>query len=501
MITPIVEVEFSAGVWTDITADCRESLSGQYGINGGGPADRVASTGTFRFLLDNSAANSAGLTGYYSPGHADCRTGFDLGLAVRVRWTDGVDTVGRGIGAIATIAPQPGKYLEKRTLVECTDWVDQAASADVVGVETQLAQRADQILTTLLAAFTGDPPAATDFDTCDSTFTYALDNVESAARLWALVVDLVASEGSYAYILGDGTLRLEKRTARGTAAAPVATLDETMHGLTVGRAKSDIINRVRATAHPRRIDASATTVLYSLDSAPQIDAGGTLRILSAYGDPANGNKKCGGMNMVTPVATTDYAMNTAADGSGADLTAVLSVTANFGSAGVQWVLENTGATTGYITNLQCRGKGIYDYQAIGVETFDQPSIAALGESLSAVNMPYQDDLSVAQGYAEYLLALYATPISRATSVTFITGDGGTLDDAAMDVDVGDLIALSETVTGVDAQFYVQAISYRYTPVSLLEVTWTLAPALSQFFWTLGLVGSSELDTTARWGYA
>ena len=72
--TAAVEVELSgsgAG-WTALTNDVRIALQPieiQYGIQGSGPLDRVASTGTMSFALNNSAANSAGEAGRVSPGH------------------------------------------------------------------------------------------------------------------------------------------------------------------------------------------------------------------------------------------------------------------------------------------------------------------------------------------------------------------------------------------------------------------------------------------------
>jgi hypothetical protein len=47
------------GAWTDVSADVLSDLSCTYGISGGGPTDRVASTGSLTFQLDNSASNSA----------------------------------------------------------------------------------------------------------------------------------------------------------------------------------------------------------------------------------------------------------------------------------------------------------------------------------------------------------------------------------------------------------------------------------------------------------
>ena len=72
--------------WKDITADVLidNPIHWAQGITSNDPRDRIANTGVFMAELDNSTDNSAGIAGYYSPGHSDCLTGFDIGR--RIRW-------------------------------------------------------------------------------------------------------------------------------------------------------------------------------------------------------------------------------------------------------------------------------------------------------------------------------------------------------------------------------------------------------------------------------
>src|SRR5262245_10789035 len=72
--------------WADLTADLRAepSLRLQYGIQGMSPNDRVASTGSLSFALDNADTNSGRRLGYYSPNHRNVRPGFRLGVGVRL---------------------------------------------------------------------------------------------------------------------------------------------------------------------------------------------------------------------------------------------------------------------------------------------------------------------------------------------------------------------------------------------------------------------------------
>src|SRR3990167_10875564 len=65
--------------FTDLVEDVRPPAHFEYGITGAGPEDLVAGTGIGRLTLDNSARNSGGALGYYSPGHVSKRSGFDDG--------------------------------------------------------------------------------------------------------------------------------------------------------------------------------------------------------------------------------------------------------------------------------------------------------------------------------------------------------------------------------------------------------------------------------------
>ena len=70
-----LEMQFTTGVWTDVTSDVRISdlIRSDSGMPNNSPTDRVERTGRMSFFLNNSTGNSAGLAGYYSPGHNNVR--------------------------------------------------------------------------------------------------------------------------------------------------------------------------------------------------------------------------------------------------------------------------------------------------------------------------------------------------------------------------------------------------------------------------------------------
>ena len=520
----VVELYIGAA-WVDVTDDAINDCGCAYGIDGNGPNDRMAGTGQGTFVLRNDAENSAKLAGYYSPGHANCMAGFDVG--VKLRWRvpevdDGgfspsgfeptafaIGTSARTffIGKIDAIEPTPGSYGPRRTTVRVVDWIDTAAAL-TTSVELQLNKRTDQVADAILAGMT-EQPESTSFETCNSTFQYALDNMrDEKTRVLAALAALMHSEGGFGYVRGSGQFVIESRLGR-AAAESQFTLDDTMHGLMVEYARGVLYNKVQVTVHPRRIDAAATTVLWSLNvenNTAEVLPGQTVTFMGQYGDPLDGNARCGGTDMVNPVATTDYTMNAQADGGGADLTADFSVTPSaltsstgVGANGVRWSVTNNGAVTGYITLLRIRGKGIYDTTPVVSTAEDAASIASYGERLVQVDMPYQDDPAVGAGFAAFLLNLYSTPTARPTSV-HLRCSSDTLLNLALAWDIGTRFTIQETQTGADTDVFIQRVGLKDSD-GLLTVTWGLAPADMNAYWLIGITNASELGLTTRFGFA
>lgn len=506
-LTPIVEMELAgrgAG-WTAVTADVVGAVRARHGINGAGPSDRTASSGTLTFALNNSARNSGATLGYYSPGNANCRSGFGLGIRVRLRVTDPATatTTTRFVGWITAVTPAAGSYGPRLAAVVATDWIDQAARSNIRGIATQINKRSDQLVTTLVNSI-ATAPEATSYGTGSETFAYALDTARDDQPNPVLqeLARVVMSELGFFYCKANGTVLFEARNARVNTADAV-TITNTMADLPVTVSAENVFQKIQVVTHPRTVDAAATSVLYRLGTATQIGPGQTLTLLGPYTDPTDRASRVGGTDLQTPVATTDYVLNAAADGSGADLTANLTVVAAFGGNGVRWTLTNAGTTSGYITKLQCRGKGIYDYETTVAEAIGSALATPLGELTAIVDMPMQSNPYVGQDAALYLLGLFGPDedgIPQQVSSVTLRQQSAALQTQMAVRDVGDRVRLEETVTGVARSYYIQMVDFTIAPAGVASVTWGLLPADVQQYWSLGVVGFSELGTTTRLSY-
>lgn len=495
-----LELNGAGGGWTDVSADVRHvPIMCEYGIDGYEPTDRVASAGSLAFVLDNSILNSAATLGYYSPFHLSKRAGFDYNIGVRFWIWYGTVQQYKHVGKLTDILPVPGLYDKRMVMCKSLDYMDDLARIDVPDLAAQTGQRGDQLLTTILAAMTPQP-AARSFDTWIDSFAYALDGgTGQRLKVREEINKLATSEHCYVYIKGDtstgGVLRAEKRGAR--APSSIATSltfsdDMARDGLVVTGGRDDLYSTVKVIVHPTRVDAAATTVLFSLQTTTTtVAAGATLTtIFGPYRDPTS-NDACGGVSMVAPAATTDYTMNTAADGLGSDLTASFSVSASYTGEGVRYSITNSSGSTGYITKLQARGKGVYRSEAV----IEKVVTGAYGTRALTIDMPYQTSINVATNVSTYLASLLGTPAARVRSVRFLASKSATFLAAAIAREPGDRIEITETVTGLASdQFFIQKVKLELQRGPILWCTWDLVPAGLDATWT-GDGGASAIVAT------
>lgn len=507
---------FLSGVWTDVTADVLASvpIRFSYGIRGAGPEDRVADTGTLSFALNNSSHNSAHLVGYYSPHNANCRTGFTWGVETRVKFVSAGITYYKWRGKIHEIAPMPDQHGERKTLVTCVDWMADAADFNVYDVSPQLTKRDDQVFSAVLAVMPKQP-AATSIATGLDTFQYAGDDWGDHPPAPTVFQRITQSAFSYVYLKGDqtqgGTLTYEIRSTRPLAGPSNAfTLTETMIDMEAPRTLDMLLNRVETSVHPKKIDSAATTVLWSLAQSQPIlvTAMSSIEVWTDFYDPNDKLSLIGGTALVTPVATTDYVANSTSDGTGTDLTANISITMTAFAATTKLVVANLGAIDAYMTTLQVRGKGIYDYTPIVSRSEDTSSQSTYGLRQIQFDMPYQNDPNNGAQAAALLKNLYGTTRQFVERVKFFANTSSSLLAAALGLEIGTKIGISETVTGIsttsNAGFYIQNVQFELRVVAgglpMIWCSWGLIPADSGGYWVLDQVGASELDSTTILGF-
>lgn len=412
-----IEIRSSVGVWTDVTADVLSTPapSGQIGIMGDGFLDRVAEPGTLKFSLDNSERNSNATRGYYSPdgaghlllasGGAPVRVGFTYNGATKYKWFGYIEPDGLNF--------TPGILGPRRVDVSCIDWMGFVARYPLDFLDYTTNKRIDEAAALVVASLpSARQPSNTEYYTGDYTFPDVFDVMKGETTATGEFNKLAISEFGYIYTKGnddDGlTLVVENRLKRFATSTntsiPVPDSQITDELLlvngtdklllvngtdnlllvetqTISFDDSDLLanggakfsygkhyaNYLKASVTPRRVDAAATTILWTMEASIEVPAGQTVGpFRGRYRDPAGGASYVNGIEMVTPVSGTDFQAFQNADGTGTDRTANCVVTAEFGSAEVEYTIHNSGASnffTGGDIVFQVRGKGVYLYDS------------------------------------------------------------------------------------------------------------------------------------------
>ena len=231
----VIEIQFTTDVWTDVTNDViiKDLVRGNSGFIGNAPRDRVARTGRMTFSLDNSTNNSAGLSGYYSPGHENVREGFATGIPVRYRPSYDSYTKTKFYGRIPKdgIKVDPGVRGRRRTKITVLDYMNQLATHEVKLIAYTTNKRSDEIMP-LITGNMPLEPLATDYDIGVETFVSVFDTVGERTSALSEVNKIALSEWGYCYLTHDSDndeiLRFENQNARDEgelAGIPDASVD------------------------------------------------------------------------------------------------------------------------------------------------------------------------------------------------------------------------------------------------------------------------------------
>lgn len=492
-LRPTVEVAVElAGVgsgWTVLTDVIgAANLVLRHGIDGISAINRVASTSTAVFSLRNDAGNSGAKLGYYSLHHANKRAGWALNIGCRVRLQDPATSTfyTRFLGKIDVIDVKPWTKGSRRVLVTAVGWLDEAARWTLTPeIGEQVNKRWDEVATAIVAEMAVAPPA-TSFDVGRDVYPYALDQ-SANARQSALTefAKLAASEFGYVYQKADGTLRLEGRHVRLANTTSAWTLtDSTLlapDGLTAASTRDDIVNSVIVTAHPKEVSTSLE-VVYSQANSILIPAGSTKTLLGEYRDPVT-DDTIGATNIQTQIAGTDYVGQNAAGG-GADVTGSLSIVVSSGASGARFDVTNSSGSDVWLTTNQLRGQGITDRSTIRATAIDTASIAIYGERQLLLDMPYQANVEIAQGAANYILGNEATEAERAKTVTVFGRDSTTLTHL-LTREISDRLTVQETVTGFNSAFFINAVELTVLPSGYVQGMYTLVRLQQDAYWTTG----------------
>lgn len=460
------------------------------------PFAAIAAIATAEILLQNPARA-------LSP---EVTAGLSSGTPLRIQADDGSTVHTLFTGFITRVEPLPGDQ-GARTAVVYAAGPETALHMTAVRLPPQVARRADETIASLLAAvplrrtplagcwvlgvadhselgeqttLPGDPLIA--LETGITTCAYLGDTWEDGIPAIAAIRQLAESERGRFFTDRAGRLVFYSRHHTLLDTTPAAAFSDEMDDLTYTYG-ADMANHVAITLTPRHIGGAGST-LWMLENPQRIQPGesGFRQITARY--RAALDQPCGALAVTPPLSGMDYTANTAADGSGADITAdldVLLVRADFSAA----LLEVRNRSTG-VAYLQAgatlRGTPLLQGDPVTVTEQDATSITFHGLHPLVFDLPALDSVEDAGQLARFELARRKHPRGTAHSLTLVSPRhrasilGRTLFDR---------ITVTEMQTGHHADYFIIGEAHTLDlGAARHRVTWALEPAAGDF-WVLG----------------
>lgn len=252
----------------------------------------------------------------------------------------------------------------------------------------------------------------------------------------------------------------------------------------------EIYNVVRATVTPYTVGSLATlwTLAESGSSSPSIQPGATRTWWAEYPNPDSPSEDVGVDAWTTPVASTDYTANSAADGSGTDHTADLTVTVSKFPTSMKISITNNASVVVYLTLLQARGTPVSAGNRMTVSEEDATSQSTYGEKEYPIEAKFIPDTDEAQPYCEFVVSIYKDPIPVLTVSYVANRDSASLQDA-LAREVSDRVTVESdaaTELGISEDFFIEAMRHVVEPGAIHQVMLELSPVAGYAgFWVMG----------------
>ena len=298
--------------------------------------------------------------------------------------------------------------------------------------------------------------------------------------------------GGFFYFDGGGTARYEERSHRWASTASVATFNEPtgMTDMTYEEAGEDRFSRVEITYAGFDVGAPSTYIWsLELPTSRYIAPGATAEILADYGFLAK--------DTIIPVANTDYRINSAADGSGQDLTGSVPLTFTPFAKGANHKLVNNAGKGAWITQLANRGTPIRDVADRPIHRYTPSSGPPVDNPLT-IGYSLQDKLAHIEPWAQYLGDKFDSQVER-ISITLKPATVSLLQQM-LSRQVSDRITVINDdkaySSKVNGDYYIESIRHRIGGGGFLHDT---IFSLSQADPTFWILDTSALNVSTKLG--
>lgn len=415
--------------------------------------------------------------------------GKDIRLRVRdLNATNSIYPLFRG--TITNIVPV-GYGDDAKVMIYASDGLDLLRNY-VARVAMQQAITPDEAIGLILDSVNWPSKLGRNLDVSSETIPYwwASGNKKAMSE----IEDLALSFLGYFFVTASGQARFIKRS---NVSSSVASLSQEylLKDLSNPQPYEILRNITRLKVHPRT--QAATGVIWQLlGNTPSVSPG-AANALTLFANYTYSNAPAPAINVIAPVATTDFLVNTQADGGGSNLTSSCTVNlTDFGDTG-KLVITNNSGSIGYVTFLRIRGDAIYEPNVTDV-TYPSDLTTVKDPRELVFDLLWQQDINVAVDISNVLGPFY---VGAHPMPGIKIDDRPSLQYAA---DLFDIIDLNLGYLGLSGQsFRVGGIEHRTDPAfencQKLQTVLYLEPYISAddfMQWDT----ASEWDTETVFGY-
>lgn len=323
-------------------------------------------------------------------------------------------------------------------------WAFLRDQSSAVTVPLQESIYADDAMRLVLAKAGWPSLWGADLDSGVDAHQYFWVDARSPARV---IHELAHNELGTVAMAANGSLKFRSRNYPITEKMTLTGDDILKNGIRRLTPSEAIRNLVQVRTSPRT--ELATQEVWRLPGTLTVAAGETIDDIWAdfkYNDVSVPVRL-----PVTPVATTDYLANSSSDGSGANLTADISLTMTAFATRAQLSITNNGAGTAIITMLKVRGNPLATTTTASFNYSDAASIRQFGPRPFMLQI--EQNLNVARAYRD-LLGIYL-----AQARNYLVVDLLPAPDTQFRLDLCDVIRMQ--LTGLNQLFRVIRISHKF----------------------------------------
>jgi len=207
------------------------------------------------------------------------------------------------------------------------------------------------------------------------------------------IKDLSDSEIGVFFVAADGKATFYGRHHLSAEEASIA--DNETASVFVRQPWEIVRKTVKLTIYPRVLRTGVE--LWVLPDVPYIKNGESLEL---WADFSYNNRPVSAKTVTDPVATTDYTMNTAEDGSGTDLTAGFTVGVDKFGQSAKVTISNASGSGGYVTLQKLRGDAIDSPYPVKLQ-----AQTGDGEGVFEMDLSWMQNTNTGSDLAQFLASM------------------------------------------------------------------------------------------------